>query len=308
MKWLKDCLIFIMRIVRLEWQLVCSHLAPRYHLLCNSWWHDDEEIPLKHFPITAVLCVEDQGGTGFQGFNSFWPGDTIWQHRSGSALAQVMAPSHYLNQCWPMTREVLWHSLEGNFTGNAQDTLRFVAVSWRSSRAGRAKRFAAGGRTNFYTKDPIVLEVSQSSPFRRPAWLRTVSRNVNPWYELKNHWFKIRVISPRGQWIKQAVSYWSVNGAALFLKWSKFYNIQFYYFYFLLYHTIMPHMKYHVVTAEQRKMWIGNSAYNSGDNCRKLLVVWVTSHVGTGLILGLRPANERRRYFVTTSLIGWAQA
>ena len=27
-----------------------------------------------------------------------------------------------------------------------------------------------------------------------------------------------------------------------------------------------------------------------------------------GLILGLRPANERRRYFVTTSLIGWAQA
>ena len=27
----------------------------------------------------------------------------------------------------------------------------------------------------------------------------------------------------------------------------------------------------------------------------------------TGLILGLRLANERRRYFVTTSLIGWAQ-
>ena len=28
----------------------------------------------------------------------------------------------------------------------------------------------------------------------------------------------------------------------------------------------------------------------------------------TRLILGLRPANERRRYFVTTSVIGWAQA
>ena len=27
----------------------------------------------------------------------------------------------------------------------------------------------------------------------------------------------------------------------------------------------------------------------------------------SGLILGLRPANERRRNFVTTSLIGWAQ-
>ena len=26
-----------------------------------------------------------------------------------------------------------------------------------------------------------------------------------------------------------------------------------------------------------------------------------------GLILGLRSANERRRYFVMTSLIGWEQ-
>ena len=31
-------------------------------------------------------------------------------------------------------------------------------------------------------------------------------------------------------------------------------------------------------------------------------------NAGEGLILGLRPANERRRYFVTTSLIGWVQA
>ena len=28
----------------------------------------------------------------------------------------------------------------------------------------------------------------------------------------------------------------------------------------------------------------------------------------TGPILGLRPANERRRYSVTTSLIDWVQA
>ena len=28
----------------------------------------------------------------------------------------------------------------------------------------------------------------------------------------------------------------------------------------------------------------------------------------SGLILGLHPANERRGYFVTTSLIGWVEA
>ena len=34
---------------------------------------------------------------------------------------------------------------------------------------------------------------------------------------------------------------------------------------------------------------------------------WRPVSSGSGLILGLRPANERRRYFVTTSFIGWAQ-
>ena len=37
------------------------------------------------------------------------------------------------------------------------------------------------------------------------------------------------------------------------------------------------------------------------------VVNFVLPWYNTGLILGLRPANERRRYFVTTSLIGWAQ-
>ena len=37
-------------------------------------------------------------------------------------------------------------------------------------------------------------------------------------------------------------------------------------------------------------------------------VLYQASCVYAGLILGLRPANKRRRYFVTTSLIAWAQA
>ena len=38
------------------------------------------------------------------------------------------------------------------------------------------------------------------------------------------------------------------------------------------------------------------------------MMVKVISVSISGLILGLRRANERRRYFVTTSLIGWVQA
>ena len=44
--------------------------------------------------------------------NSWWPSETIWWHRSGSTLAQVMvcclkAPSHCLNLCW-LVRNVVW--------------------------------------------------------------------------------------------------------------------------------------------------------------------------------------------------------
>ena len=47
-----------------------------------------------------------------------------------------------------------------------------------------------------------------------------------------------------------------------------------------------------------------------GSHCQQQ---WLPSvgprfHDTSGLILGLCPAYERRRYFVTTSLIGWAQA
>ena len=47
--------------------------------------------------------------------NSLWPGDAIWWYRSGSKLAQVMAsclmaPTHYLKQCWRLINWDLWLS------------------------------------------------------------------------------------------------------------------------------------------------------------------------------------------------------
>ena len=47
--------------------------------------------------------------------NSLWPSDPMWRPCSGLTLAQVMAccltaPSHYLNQCWLIVREIQWHS------------------------------------------------------------------------------------------------------------------------------------------------------------------------------------------------------
>ena len=56
-----------------------------------------------------------------QCIDSLWSSDAIWQHRSGSTLAQVMAccltaPSHYLNQSWLIISTVQWDSSGDNFT------------------------------------------------------------------------------------------------------------------------------------------------------------------------------------------------
>ena len=61
--------------------------------------------------------------------------DIIWWHRSGSPLAQVivyclMAPSHYLNECWHLISEVLWHSPESNFTVSAQGLPSYYYSVW----------------------------------------------------------------------------------------------------------------------------------------------------------------------------------
>ena len=51
--------------------------------------------------------------------------DTIWWHRTVSASVQVMvccltAPSLYLNPCWFLISEVLWHLSQNNFIASAQ--------------------------------------------------------------------------------------------------------------------------------------------------------------------------------------------
>ena len=53
-------------------------------------------------------------------FNSLWPSDAIWCQRSQSTLVQVMvcclmAPNHYLNQCWHIMSNVQWHPLVKHF-------------------------------------------------------------------------------------------------------------------------------------------------------------------------------------------------
>ena len=88
----------------------------------------DRRINLNLFsmPHQAVCVVQMNTWHTWNAVKSLWPSNTIWQHRSGSTLVQVMAccmmpPSHYLNQCWLISNVVQWHLSDGNFRGNAYD-------------------------------------------------------------------------------------------------------------------------------------------------------------------------------------------
>ena len=79
------------------------------------------------------------------------------------------------------------------------------------------------------------------------------------------------------------------------------------------------------VPSERRQVTAGSDGNTEDDGCgtntkpetglekyrKKLLdhiVLYPRRSISTGLIIGLRPAIKRRRYFVTTSLTGWVQA
>ena len=78
-----------------------------------------------HFRVSSAKCPPFCSGLNVLTLNSLWTRDSIWWHRSGSTSAQVMAcclmaPSHYLNQCWPLVSQVLCHSHENNFAARAK--------------------------------------------------------------------------------------------------------------------------------------------------------------------------------------------
>ena len=74
-----------------------------------------------HANFTTWRTIRDMVQANTLRLNWFGPSEAIWQHKSGSTLAQVMAcclmaPSHYLNQCWFLISGVLRRSAESNFT------------------------------------------------------------------------------------------------------------------------------------------------------------------------------------------------
>ena len=121
-------------------------------------WHQPGDKPLSELLMdrsSLHICI-----TRPQWVNSLWPSDAIWRH---NLLAQLMAcclmaPSHYLNHCWLLFSQVLWHSPESNFTASDQATV-FI-MSW-----GDKKNILLNLVPNLYYRDLWANNQSQMNTF-----------------------------------------------------------------------------------------------------------------------------------------------
>ena len=129
--WLNDT------VVKLKaFDYVYGHSCNFYIQTCiyrfkNMWLHNNI---VGHQDITVYPCVaamqfdKEMATVVLCPFDWLWHSDATWRHIFRSALARanamaccLMAPGHYLNKCWIIIREVLWHSTERIFTVKAQD-------------------------------------------------------------------------------------------------------------------------------------------------------------------------------------------
>ena len=92
----------------------------------NVWYTGNWQRDLDAYHLAESTNVGEKSNW-MKHFNSLWPSDAIRRQKTESTLAQVMAcclmaPSHYLNQCWFIISKVLWHSLEGIIMRRSEDT------------------------------------------------------------------------------------------------------------------------------------------------------------------------------------------
>ena len=108
---------------------LASRTVACIHLLSKKGYNSMHEKPPHLFCTIAVIsCCWMHSARDISEekiriiINIFWPNKAMWQHISKSILAEVMAccltaPSHYLNQCWLISK-VQWHSSEMNCTSD----------------------------------------------------------------------------------------------------------------------------------------------------------------------------------------------
>ena len=104
-------------------------MANCYQFKSSFWGFNPSKYPriFLRLGLSNVCAFEDRAPVNFI-FNSLWPSDALWRHRSGSTMAQVMAcfqtaSNHYLNQCWLVINDFCGIHTRTFTRGNSHDII-----------------------------------------------------------------------------------------------------------------------------------------------------------------------------------------
>ena len=168
--------------------------------------------------------------------NSLWPSDAIWQHRSGSTLAQVMAccltaPSHYLNQCSLIISEGSRHLHEANFTGNAHDIYPWyefenyqIKTTAISPRGQWVKEDILISLINIMAADDMVTLEARASAVMILTWF-TLNNTSHQLYRL-THWGRDKMAAVSQTTLSNSFSWMKMLEFRLRFHWSLFLRVQ----------------------------------------------------------------------------------
>ena len=231
---------------------------------------------LTHLPLVLHICISESG-----------------QHW----LVVYSAPSQYLNQCWVIVNWTLGNKLQWDCNQNTKIFIHKNASEY------------------------IVCEIAII--LSRRKWVNDTSN--------EDRQTKLVVYSVPSQYLNQCwvIVNWTLGNK---LQWDFNQNTK-----ISIHKNASEYIVCEMATILSRRKWVNDTS--NEDRQTKLIttvpqaISWVTlgwlqwnltSFISAlflqnntsisvgghlpGLILGLCPANERRRYFVTASLIGWAQA
>ena len=117
------CKIILQWLIKL-WYLLCKRTRDNIVKSCTKPLISSSSYDCESLKVRWSTLVDASNS------NSLWPSNAVQRHRSRSTLAWIMAccltaPNHYLKQCWFLTSEVLWHSPEVDFTGNAKANILY---------------------------------------------------------------------------------------------------------------------------------------------------------------------------------------
>ena len=176
-----------------------------------------------YFTYLITICTKNRCVNGVNNrqqscfhVNSLRPSDAIWRQWSWTTLAQVMAccltaPSHYLNQCWLITRGVLWHTSESSFAGIAQgidsgyefekDILKNIFKSPRGQWVNLPKRARSNSDIRHHYAAPTLYNVFPSIG-RRSFQPRKIEASITLRKLSPPHWHREVKAEWRLEWAK----------------------------------------------------------------------------------------------------------